>query len=179
MAVFQVDIQTKAGSIYISNIYHVDAADIAGALVMGLKIADCQKVTIPSFWTIDAVRVSTPATGDGFYITQQVSIAGTRGTPGQLLPYFNRFRVLMSVGYQRPLVKYLIGVGEQDADGDTFTQAVISEFNGVGGFCNLIRTTPGLVVCSPTGLPILTASLAAAVGMRQLRRASKRKAPVI
>lgn len=177
MAVFQVDVQTKAGAIYISNIWHVNAADLAAAHIQAGNLAVAHAMTIPSFWAIDYIRTSTPAPGDGAYIAQPINIPGTRSTPGQILPYFNRFRVTFSVGFRRPLTKYLIGVGEADCDGDQFTNAVIAEFQA--GFVNAVVNGPTLDVCSPGGLPVLSGGLNTAVGMHQLRRASKRRTPVI
>lgn len=177
MPVYQVDVQTKAGAIYVSNIYHVIANDIQSAHVQAALIAQIQAKTIPSFWSIDYLRTSTPAPGDGQYIAQPVNFPGQRGTPGQLLSYFNRFRVIFSVGFRRPLTKYLIGVGENDVDGDSFGQGVISEFQT--NYATPLHTTQGLAMCSPSGLPVLSGGLATAVGMHQLRRASKRKLPII
>lgn len=176
MAVFQVDVQTRAGAIYISNMYHVVAASLEAAREQALSIIDIQRATLPTFWSITAFRVATPAEYDNQFVSEPVSIPGTR-TIGQAMPPFVRFRVDFRQGFRRPCRKFLIGVAESDSDGDTFTQAAIDFIRD--SYINPILDVPDLVLCGPDGSLILGGDLSKNVGMRQLRRASKRKKPVI
>lgn len=176
MPVFQVDVQTRAGAIYISNMYHVVASSLEDARSQALSIIDIQRATLPTFWNITAFRVATPAPDDNQFVSEPVAIPGTR-TIGQAMPPFVRFRVDFRQGFRRPCRKFLIGVAESDSDGDTFAPATIEYIRN--NYINPILDVPGLVLCGPDGSLISGGDLSPNVGMRQLRRASKRKTPVI
>lgn len=176
MPVFQVDVQTRAGALYITNMYHVVASSLTEARDQALTIIDIQRATLPTFWSITAFRVATPAEGDDQFVSEPVAIPGTR-TVGQVMPPFVRFRVDFRQGFRRPGRKFLIGVAEADSDGDTFTQDAIDFIRN--NYVNPLLDAPGLVLCGPDGSQFVGGDLSKTVGMRQLRRASKRKNPVI
>lgn len=176
MAVFQIDVQTRAGAIYISNMYHVVAVDLSDARDQALTIIDIQRATLPTFWSITAFRVATPQEADNQFVSEPVAIPGTRSI-GQAMPPFVRFRVDFRQGFRRPGRKFLIGVAEADSDGDTFTQDAIDYIRN--NYVNPLLDAPGLVLCGPAGSLFVGGDLNKTVGMRQLRRASKRKKPVI
>lgn len=176
MAVFQVDVQTRAGALYVSNVYHVIAADLSEARDQALVIVNIQRATLPTFWTITAIRVATPAEGDDQFVSEPISVPGTRSV-GQTMPPFVRFRVDFRQGFRRPGRKFLIGVAEEDSNGDTFTQAAIDYIRQ--NYINPILDAEGLTLCGPDGSLFIGGDLNANVGMRQLRRASKRRSPVI
>jgi len=176
MAVFQVDIQTRAGAIYVSNVYHVVATDLSDAREQGLVIVNIQRATLPTFWSITAIRVATPAEADNQFVSEPLAVPGTRSV-GQVMPPFVRFRVDFRQGFRRPGRKFLIGVAEDDSNGDTFNQGAIDFIRT--NYINPILDAEGLTLCGPDGSLFIGGDLNTNVGMRQLRRASKRKTPVI
>lgn len=177
MATFQVDIQTLAGLEYLTNVYHVDAPSLSTAYAQGVAIANHYVKLIPSFWRVTAIRATTPTKGDGQFYSLAVNIPGTRGVSGDLLPLFNRFRVIFAIGNRRPLVKFLIGVQSTDLDGSNLDATAITFVNA--NFVNALLTDGDINLVGPDGSPVVGGNVALAIGMRQLRRASKRKSPVI
>jgi hypothetical protein len=176
MAIFQVDIQKNLYGVFITNMYNVNVATIEDAIGAGVSIANLEARLLPPDFKIDFYRVSTPAEGDDVFASVPVNIPGTRSTLGtQVMPYFNRFRVDMSQGFRRPLRKFLLLMLEGDQEAGNLTAAALEMVN--------IQYASPLValgyVCGPTGVIITTAACKGPVGMRQLRRASKRKTPVL
>lgn len=175
MPVFQVDIQKVYSSEYITNVYHVNTATIADAIDAAADIADIEKELYPPHIVINALRASTPTTGDDIFITTLVNIPGTRVAATPDAPPFCRNRVDLSVGPTRPLRKFLLGVQQADFSGDTFLSGVIGRVQ-----TDYVLPLVALgVVCNPFGVFIVSGALSQVVGMRQLKRASKRKTPTI
>ncbi len=176
VAVFAVDVQTDYYQEYVTNRYHVLADDMAQAGVRGLAIANIQKSLLPVTNNIDYVRVSTITPGDNLFYTQQANIPGTRGLTSQTMPPFCRWRCDMNVGFRRPLRKYLLIPYEEDSEGSSFTSTAITFFN-----TNYAAPLFQLgYVCAEDGTVIIGVSLNSQIGMRQLRRGSRRRAtPII
>lgn len=91
-----------------SNVYHLNEASLAAAILHAPTILDLEKTIYPDNVSIVRWAVHNPAvSGDGQ--SDAVSIAGTRstGTAATQLPLFNAvlFRFLVEVG--RPSLKYL------------------------------------------------------------------------
>lgn len=177
MPIFQGDVQTKMGPVYVSNIYHLSTTTITAAHALVKEIAQVQAATFPAFWSIDSVRTSTPAPDDGVFISETVSYPGTRTPTGQQLPFFNRFRVEFACNVGRPGVKFLVGPAEGDVNGSDFENATIAEFAEI--YVGALFEIEGLTLCKPDGTTFQSGALQRAVGMRQLRRGSKRTSPVI
>jgi hypothetical protein len=170
-----VDIQKNYYGDYITNVYHVDTTNMSDAIDAAEEIAVLESKLFVSTVNVDAIRVSTPAPGDNIYNSGIVNIPGTRSAGSPDLPPFARFRVDMSVGFTRPLRKFLLGAQQDDASGGGFTSAA-----GVFVATNYITPLIALgVVCSPSGSLVVSGALNARVGMRQLKRASKRTTPTI
>lgn len=177
MPVYQLDLQTKVGNEYVSNVYHVVATSLATANDQGIALANIHAATIPAFWSIDYLRTSTPTPGDEEFIATPLNIPGTRSVSGQQLPLFNRFRVRFQCASGRPGVKFLVGVAEVDVNGTDFETSAITFIETA--YLQPIYDDTDLVLCRPDGTLFGAGALQRAVGMRQLRRASKRKTPVI
>jgi hypothetical protein len=176
MAVFQVDIQTDFYQEFITNRYFVQATNIAAAAGEGQLLAALHAKLLPPSVKIDTIRASTLAVGDELFYTVPVNIPGTRAATSQTMPPFCRYRIDFSIGYRRPLRKYLIIPFEEDSEGSSFTSAAVARVNAdyINPLLNL-----GTVV-SREGLAVLGATLNSIIGMRQLRRGSKRRAqPII
>ncbi len=175
MPVFQVDVQKVYSSEFITNIYHVNVTDLTVAMDAAEDIAGIERALYPAHIVINALRASTPADADNLFFTKAVNLPGTRAISSADAPPFVRNRVDLSVGFTRPLRKFLLGVQVGDFSGDTFLPATITRIQTA-------YVTPLLalgVVSNISGVFATAGALSAIVGMRQLRRASKRTTPVI
>lgn len=175
MPLWKVDIQKNYYGDYITNVYHVVTPDITSAMQAANDIAQLERKLLFPDQFIDNLRVSTPAPADEVFYTLPVNIPGTRPTAGQLLPAFCRIRVDLSVGYRRPGRKFLLSLTETDQASGQLEPAMIAFVNA-----NYAVPLVALGVCaSPDGSMVISAACKASVGMRQLKRASKRKIPTI
>lgn len=177
MPVFQVDVQTRAGSIYVTNLWHVQAADMGDARDQAVALAHIHAKVLPTFWAIDSVRASTPAEGDNFFATVPLDLPGERTVSSDMLPPFCRYLINFQQGFRRPCRKFIIGIPEGDTDGDTVKTAAVDFIQTQ--FITPLFASTAINACGPTGILLESGRCSSAVGMRQLRRASKRKSPVI
>jgi hypothetical protein len=177
MPVLQIDIQTRVGEVYMSNVYHVIATDYADAIVQGDLIVFQQAKVLPDAWLINHMRISTPALADNSFVSRPLNVPGTRASSSQGLPLYCRFRVDFSVGFRRPLRKFLVGVLEDDQATGLLTQAAINLVTV--NYVDPLKTQGTVKLCALDGTPVNGGAVVSAVGMRQLRRGSKRKKPVI
>jgi hypothetical protein len=171
MGVFQVDIQTDYYGEFISNRYFVDEPGLAEAAAIGVAIANLHAKLLPPSVKIDAIRASTPAPADNQFFTSPVNIPGTRAATSQTMPEFCRYRVDFQIGYRRPLRKFLLVPFEEDSEGSSFTGGAVARV--INDYINPLIALAS--VCSAEGLPVINGSLNARIGMRQLRRGSKRR----
>lgn len=177
MPVLQVDVQTRIGEVYVSNVYHVMADDFNDAQTQGINICINQAAMMPNTWQIDYIRISTPTPGDKSFRTVPINQNGGRSGGGETMPLFCRWRIDMQVGDRRPLRKFLVGIMEGDQSGGQLTNAAI--IFAQTSFINPMIGDPNLHLCAIDGTEVISMAVKTQVGMHQLRRASKRKTPVI
>lgn len=177
MAVFAALVQTVASNEYISNTYHVDAADIEEALIQCEIIAEAQSNLIPPYFFINRIRVWVPLSEPDVFYTRTVNIPGKRDASSQVLPFFNRFRVDWSTGPRRPLRKFLLGPTEGDSSGITWEQAAITFVTTQ--YINALLNNSAVNLCAADGTPVISGALVAQPGMHQLRRARRRNTPIV
>jgi len=177
MPVFKVDVQTNIGNAFVTNVYHVNAVDMDDATTQAGIIVGLQRTVLPTGFTIDAMRISTPAEGDGIFNTVPLNVAGTRATSTDPMPMFCRFRVDFSVGFRRPLRKFLLVPLEGDQNSGTLTSTARAYVED--NYIEPLLASPDVNLCGADGTPVVSGVCNAQVGMRQLRRASKRTSPVI
>lgn len=177
MPVFKVDVQVDLGDQFITNVYHVLADSLSTAGGQGLKILDYQKTILPAGFAFNAVRISTPAEGDNSFYTIPVAVQGTRVASSDPMPMFCRFRVDFQIGFRRPLRKFLLVPLEGDQNSGQFSQAARDYVTN--NYIVPILADPIIQLVAADGSPVISAAVNPAVGMRQLRRGSKRKIPVI
>jgi hypothetical protein len=176
MPIYQVDIEKSflpaaGNTIYWTNVYHVSAADLASALLAGANIVTLEKTihsTLTSFTKLRA-QASAPAAPSGTVVP--LTGTGARAT-ATYMPLFNVFRIDFSVGSGRPSRKFIRGplaIGD-NSNGNvlpaTVTTITTSYINPLVGLGN---------VCDPQGQGLVSGAVFPTVGMRQLRRGSKRK----
>jgi hypothetical protein len=176
MPLWQIDVQKSYGTEYWTNVYHVDRADLAAARDSGDDIVAAERAVHTGDIAFVSMRISPFPIGTGEGTVFPLSLAG-QAAAATFLPLFNVARYDMAVGVGRPSRKYLkLPVAEADQENGAWTGPARVRLNVE--YSQRIVLVPGL--CDVDGQPILTCALNPNVGMRQLRRGSKRKLlPVI
>lgn len=181
MAVYQVDIEksfnpTTSTTVYWTNVYYVNAADVASATTSGQSIVTLEKTihgTTVAF-TKMRIRLAALQVSPGTII----ALSGNGGrTANNPLPLFDVVRVDFSVATGRPNRKYLrLPLGSADNSAGALVAGTVTTVQN-SYMTPLINMN---VVCDTQGQPILSGSVWPYVAMRQLRRGSKKKTtPVI
>lgn len=184
MAIFKVDVQ-KVDSVnnFWTNTYLLEAASLDEAHSSAvIHIAGGEQDIHASFITIDKVRTSTITPNDLVFRSQALNLAGTLTTSGNALALFNVVRVELPVAEGRPSRKYYrcgLGGGNMAA-GYKWDGGVVTAIESSIADFKTALTTAGTPWVDPQGEIITTIVALEKVGMRQLRRGSKRPTtPVI
>lgn len=174
MTLFRATLQKYAAfaTRYWTNVYWVDAADIATASEILNDIMVAERPLYTGAVTITSGRVDDAIPGTDQYITSPFNLAGTRTNPtsSEMAPLWVTARVDFAVtGIGRPSRKYLRGVlWESD-----FSHSAV-----VAGMLTLLQTYANAIVALPM-MDVDGQSFAGgfpynAPQMRQLRRGKKR-----
>lgn len=173
MTTYQIDVEKQLGEEFWTNVYHVDASSMSDAQVQAGWIVAVEKPLHNTAITITKFRAAPyPGPAEGSIVAVN---EGCTGGAGNMLPLFNVVRVDFPAPIGRPSRKYYrsgltdaeVENGElPDGTRDGY-QAVVDEF--------FTGDSPNLV--DVDGQPLSTASVFKKIGMRQLRRGSKR--PVV
>lgn len=174
-SIWQVDIEKQLGTEYWTNVYHVLAGSQGSAKITGDEIVAAEKSFHNSLIGFTKMRVrpypSQGAQGTIFPLTGN----GAYASP-QYLPLFCTANVIGAVPIGRPCRKYYrCGIDEALQAGGSLTTQGIDFFT-----TNLIQLNAIEELCDESGQLIDTWTIYPQVGMRQLRRGSKRRVqPVI
>lgn len=177
MPLYQVDVQKKLGTEYWTNVYHVEVAGLGEALTQGGLIASFERAIHLDIVQFTSMRVRPyPSTGD----TGTVAALGYYGNntgQGPYMPLFNTLNVILAVPVGRPSRKYLrLPIPEASQENGSFLQPFIDDWTEQ--YCNELSALGTLR--DVDGQTIGDISCVLAVGMRQLRRGSRRRLePVI
>lgn len=178
MAVWKVDIEKLMEGEYWTNVYYVEADTLEDASLIGNEIVGIEESITLDLVTFTKFRTSDLTPNTDVYITTIVNETGDVASGGQdPLPLFNVVRFDLSVPVGRPGRKYMRGVlADSTQNFNSLTPAMITVLND-----NYAVPLAGLVgVVNKDGQALSTVTTFPFVGMRQLRRGSKRKAtPVI
>lgn len=176
MAIFQVTIQKNIGTEYWTNDYYVNTADLDAAEAAAREIVAAEYRIHMETVQFGTVRIRTTIEGDEVYRNIFVPSNGQRPY-NEYLPLFNVFTAVLSPAEGRPSIKYLRGpVGKPDTvNGGVVTAVSTGPFDLYRNQLEAIES-----LCDVDGQPILSVQLKPQVGMRQLRRGSKRRSqPVL
>lgn len=175
MPIYKLDVQTRFYTNYFTNVYHINVPDLDAAETAMDNITSIHQPTVGPNYTIVAGRVSTPAAGDGVFITRPYTKVGTRSQAGQDMPLFNRFLVEFQVGNTYKCRKFIAGIQETDNIDGGIPSGSITYY-----MTNYALPIIALgVCCNEHGAVFTAASVKDSVAMRQLRRRKKRTTPVI
>jgi hypothetical protein len=177
MPVFKIDIEKQLGAEYWTNVYHCDVADLDAADDVALEVLDAERAIHHVTVTFTKRRVSDIVPNTDNFRTTPINLTGELNDPAALLPLFNVLRVDAVAQTGRPGRKYLRGCLTEGAiTFDTIVPAALTTFDT--GYSNAMDLITEL--CDEDGDPFIDWQSNPKVGMRQLRRGSKRRTqPII
>jgi hypothetical protein len=176
MALWQIDIQKQLGSEYWTNVYHVNVAGQAAAAAIAEVIAGIEQDVHLDIVTFTSYRVRPyPPAG----VPGTVYPLGYNGQnpSGSYLPLWNTINVVFQAAQGRPSRKYLrIPVVEVAQENGVLTPTYLASFQD--NYATPLEAIPELVDVDSEGFGAIR--VLSTVGMRQLRRGSRRRVtPVI
>jgi hypothetical protein len=175
---WQVDIQKRLGNEFWTNVYHVAELSQAAAAAVAQGIVTQLEQPLH---TADVQFVSfrvRPFPGPSEGTIYPLNVVG--GQPaGEYLPLFNVARVDFPAPTGRPSRKfYRLPIKEGEQANGTFTGSILTAYQGV--INNFFASPISDNLIDVDGQILSSGILLASVGMRQLRRGSKRRLlPVI
>lgn len=177
MPLWSVDVEKKLGEEYWTNRYIVDAVDLEAADDVGDQIAEIEQNVHLQPVLLTKRRTSDMLPGTDIFIVTPLNIFGARQPDSSMLPLFNVARVDFKAATGRPSRKFLRGVlMESETDFDTITPGGVNFIDLT--YAQPLEGLPGYV--DVDGQELLTGVVVPKIGMRQLRRGSKRRVtPII
>lgn len=178
MPLWKLDIEKLLQGEYWSNRYIIEEASLATALLAAEPIVDAERSIHQTVVNFTKYRVSDMVLGTDIYQTVTINLPGLSTQSDQWLPLFNVVRVdFNTVGGGRPSRKYLrLPISEVWTQNGNLVNTFVSEIQI--NYADALIDLPQYV--DVDGQAFSNASVSPYVGMRQLRRGSKRKlAPII
>jgi hypothetical protein len=177
MPVYKLDYQFVVGTEYWTNKWYVIATDRVDAVTAANAIATIMAGFVLQPVVLDKVRITPEPFLKNVYQDIALSLTGTAGA-GPVAPLFNCARLRSSGNYGRQTNHYMRGTVQLDsiAADQRFNAGAITFFNGK---CAQLMDL-NWPLCDKNGYVYVYLNVSPIVGMRQLRRGSKRRVrPVI
>lgn len=177
MPIFNIDVEKQYLGDFFSNRYQVNTTDILSARALADDFVQAERSVSLVTVLFTKVRTSDTNPDTDAYFTDPINQFGAIAGIDDCLPSFCRVRVDFGTeNGGRPCRKYLLPPVPE-----------VSQVNGTltGTYSTTIRDSYVAAIlsigeyCDPDGSAIVSGSVFPRVAMRQLRRASKRKNPVI
>jgi hypothetical protein len=174
---WQIDVQKQLGTEYWTNVYHCAAANQTAAKAVAAEIVILERQMHRQVVTFTSYRVAPypgPSEGTIIPIGQPGLLTGTLH-----LPLFNVLRVDFPAPTGRPSRKYYrLPIGEDDQTDGFINEATRLTFQSYVDTFFAEPESDSLI--DVDGQPLTSGVVMRAVGMRQLRRGSRRRLlPVI
>lgn len=172
MPLFQLEIEKVYNGEYWVNRYMLTAATLSGTGSPAAAILNAERAIHDDRILFTKFNVRTAAAGDDSYITVPVNLMGNFAANGfDLMPLFAVVRVDFAAATGRPSRKYLRGVAkENQVDGFTFASNVVTSWQT--SYANVVAAVTEF--CDVDGDDIVSGAVSPKIGMRQLRRGSKK-----
>lgn len=158
---------------YWSNVYWTDAVSIPDAVVVANAIVEVEKQMHLPQVLITKHRVDDGQPLTDVFKTTPVNLVGLNGGAGDMLPLFNVARFDFEVVVGRPSRKYYRGVLAESWS-DAYGQLNATAMSSLTSWAQSIAAISGYV--DVDGQDIVSGVAWPRVGMRQLRRGSKKRA---
>lgn len=177
MAIWQIDIQKSFGTEFWTNVYHGEVADQDEAVAFANALVDLEKHIhcVGVIFVNYRVRpYPGPAEGTTYALTGEGLV-----TAGAWVPLFNVLRVDFPAPTGRPSRKYYrLPLVEGDIENDALSTAKVGALQTV--FDNFFLGSPSAPACDVDGQHLNRGVVFRQIGMRQLRRGSRRRTtPII
>lgn len=174
---WKVDIEKFINGEYWSNVYYVDTETMILASGVAREIVNAEETVTNDNVQFTKYRVSDTDPETELFMTVVLNEAGERHSTVDLLPLWNVVRVDLTAEAGRPSRKYLRGIlSEADIAYVNINSLVVAEIDV--GYCQALEAIEELVDIDTQ--PFTAVNVKPNVGMRQLRRGSKRRTlPII
>jgi hypothetical protein len=177
MALWHVDIEKFLNGEYWTNRYIVEALSLADAATLGDSIYEAEKNIHRTNVLFTKVRTSdgTPNT-DVYRVSAKNAMGELAPVAGEMLPLWNICRVDFSTGSGRPSRKYLrLPCYEGDIVDGQFNAGFLTTIDT--SYAAILRALVGFV--DVDGQVFTESTVVPYMGMRQLRRGSRRRTTAI
>lgn len=157
---------------YWTNVYHISGSNPAGASSIGAAIAAAERPLYGPHVTLVKYRIDDTIEGTDNYLTVALNQAGTRSAANAAssAPLFAIARVDFNVGAGgRPCRKFMRCLQDADSVGPTITSAMITLLN------TYASAVVNQIITDPQGNAVTSHAVHPLIGMRQLRKGSKKK----
>jgi hypothetical protein len=173
MPLFSLDIEKRLNGEYWTNRYILDRTDLGAATNSGGDILAAERTIHASFVEFTKFRVSDTVVNTDVYQVIQVNAFGQRTQSQEYLPLFNVVRVDFNVaGGGRPSRKYLrLPIDELEQSKGILEPTYVAYIQA--NYADVIAGYTSYV--DVDGQVIDSGRVSVNVGMRQLRRGSKRR----
>lgn len=177
MAIWQLDIEKNLGTEYWTNVYYCNQPDQAGAVAAANFVAAQEQDFHLQAVQFTKFRVRPYPAGGASGTVYPLGYQGER-IATDYLPLFNTVNVILAVAVGRPSRKYYrCPLDVEDNNGGNLAPASLAYFNAAIGEVFAAGSPANL--CDESGQPILASGVVPTIGMRQLRRGSRRRvAPI-
>lgn len=176
MPVFRLQVfYSRAGQNKWTNVYHVDAADLATA---ALAFVESMQTPLLALLHVSCLldKVLLSSLDDDTFTEVLVGQGGDNGDTEDIMPLFNSAKVLFQpVGFGRPDYKFIKGTLTDDAnEGGFVASSVVTHL--LTQFAAIITDMSGssAPLCSENGDLWSSATVQPAVQMRQMHRRRKK-----
>jgi hypothetical protein len=171
LSIYQVDIQKNLGTEYWTNVWHIDVADAAAAMAAALLLENAELGIHYSNVNFNKMLIRPYPVVAGDFVEVPLSIFGLRAGVADLA-LFNVARVVYIAASGKPGIKMFRGClneGDQEGVGE-ITDATRIYYET---WADLVHgDVPEM--CKANGVLLGAGRINLNVGMRQLRRGSKR-----
>lgn len=174
MARFQIDIEKRLASEFWSNVYQIQAPDLANAEAFGQFLVTAERASTGTPVLFTRYRTSSVAMNDGVYAITTINQNGQR-TMNSILPLFNTLRLDLNTSPGRPSRKYYRAMlDEFDISGDVITTTPFLPLTlALSDLFAETAEMTGLV--DPQGQLFNSITIHPFVQMRQLRRSRRKR----
>lgn len=171
--VYEVTIQKSLNFEFWTNVYHLRADNLAGALSQAYQIIeDIEKPLHLEYVAFDSMRVRPQGTSDQGTTVPLNEVGEITGEA--FLPLYNTLRVDFPVALGRPSRKfYRLPITETRQNNGLFQDSFLTFVQTT--ITGALDGSNGLQLCDVDGQAIIGAAPYKNVAMRQLRRGAKRR----
>lgn len=172
MPLYQLEIEKYYNGEYWVNRYMLTGATLSAMGSPAASILNAERAITDNRILFTKMNIRTAAVGDDEYTTVPVNLMGGSSNPTiDLMPLFVVLRVDFAAAVGRPSRKYIRGsLIESSVTGMSVNSAIVTAYNT--NYASVVAAVAEF--CDVDGDDIISGAVNPNVGMRQLRRGSKK-----